>query len=277
MPDEYTTEMPRGISHGHREMLSRLHLAFTRPFTSAEAAQCLGLSSTRTNRLLAHWASNGWLSRVKRGLYVTVPLDAISPGDWRVDPWVIARALFTPCYVGGWSAAEHWGLTDQIFRDVVVFSASGSRRRYQKIKGSGFVVVSITEDRVSDTKTVWRDGERVFVSSPARTLVDVLDRPRLGGGIRHIAGITAEFFRGSHRDEGDLLRILRTWNNRTVCKRLGYLIETCSLDAEAVLSFCLSSISAGYSRLDPSIRGKGRLLRRWMLEVNAGICSEGRE
>ena len=31
------------------------------------------------------------------------------------DPLVIAEKLFSPCYVGGWSAAEYWGITEQIF------------------------------------------------------------------------------------------------------------------------------------------------------------------
>ena len=38
------------------------------------------------------------------------------------DPWVIAAQLYGPCYIGGWSAAEYWDLTEQIFRTVVVMT-----------------------------------------------------------------------------------------------------------------------------------------------------------
>lgn len=54
-------------------------------------------------------------------------------------------------------------------------------------------------------------------------------------------------------------------------KRLGYLIETLSIDASETLTFCLDNVSAGYSKLDPSAAAKGRLLRRWNLEVNIDI------
>ena len=59
--------------------------------------------------------------RVCRGLYAPIPLDAIDPSAWREDPWVIASKLFGPdYYIGGWTACEHWDLTEQIFRETVV-------------------------------------------------------------------------------------------------------------------------------------------------------------
>ena len=34
------------------------------------------------------------------------------------DPWILVPALFAPAYIGGRTAAEHWDLTEQIFRDI---------------------------------------------------------------------------------------------------------------------------------------------------------------
>ena len=65
--------------------------------------------------------------RVCRGLYAPIPLDAISPSEWREDPWVIAVKLFGPdYYIGGWTACEHWSFTEQIFMDTVVVTTRSS-------------------------------------------------------------------------------------------------------------------------------------------------------
>ena len=60
-------------------------------------------------------AERGWLVRARHGLCTPVPLDAATPADWVDDPWLIAAKLYPTGYVGGWSACEHWGLTDQLF------------------------------------------------------------------------------------------------------------------------------------------------------------------
>ena len=44
------------------------------------------------------------------------------------ESWVLARAVFEPCYIGGWSAAEHWGFTEQIFNSTMVFTTVGGIR-----------------------------------------------------------------------------------------------------------------------------------------------------
>ena len=275
MHARYTNRQPLGISQAHRQLLSRLHRQFGGPFTSSEATDCLQLPAQKVNQLLAHWASRGWLSRVRRGTYVTVPLEATYPSEWRRDPWVIAASVFAPCYIGGWSAAEHWGLTEQIFADVVVFTASGVRRRRQTIKGTQFLVAATSEDRMFGLQSAWRDNVRVYVSSPTRTVVDILDNPRIGGGIKHVAQIVDELISGEHRNDRTLVEFAKKLGNKTVCKRLGFILESSGLDTPELLAFCRDNVSAGYSRLDPTIRRKGRLLRKWNLEVNAELPLRG--
>ena len=97
-------------------MLTSLFRATKGTISVEQAATTLRLSRTVVAKTLARWAKQGWLSRVQRGLYVPVPLTT-SGGDVALeDAWIVAERLFTPCYIGGWSAAEHWGLTEQIFR-----------------------------------------------------------------------------------------------------------------------------------------------------------------
>jgi len=101
--------------------------------------------------------------------------------------------------------------------------------------------------------------------------VDILSFPELGGGMRHIAEVVASFFEGEHRDDEQLLEYANLLGNRTIFKRLGYLLETLRLEAPELLAACLKNVSSGYTFLDPSVRAKGYLIRRWNLWINVQI------
>jgi len=74
------------------------------------------------------------MSRVRRGLYVSVPLESRTADMPLEDPWLVADRLFSPCYIGGWSAAEYFGLTEQIFSTIIVMTVQKPRSRRPDIK-----------------------------------------------------------------------------------------------------------------------------------------------
>jgi predicted transcriptional regulator of viral defense system len=271
MDARYTRHDALGISKDHREFLSRLHRENPTPFDIDGATMTLGLPRPKVRSLLRYWCARGWLSRIRRGIYITVPLNARNPADWREDAWITANTVFSPCYIGGWSAAEHWGLTEQIFSDIVVITSASVREKTPIIKRTKYVVVRIPDKKFFSLVSVWRNNVKIAVSSPSRTIADILNAPQLGGGGKHVAEITSEYFSGEHRNDAELCSCLEKLRNRTAMKRLGYLIETLSIGADETLTFCLDNVSAGYSRLDPTAPPRGKLVRRWMLQINVNI------
>ena len=274
MRPEYTIKQQvGGITEDNRRLLSKLHREMTGPFAVSAATKVLGISQSKTARLLAYWASRGWLSRIRRGLYITVPLEAQHPSERREDPWIVAATLFKPAYIGGWSACEQWGLTEQIFSEIVVFTARRVRTRRQQVQDTKFVLRFVPEDRLFGTANVWRQQTKIQVSDPSRTVADILSEPAIGGGIRHVAQVVKEYFSGEHRDDDKLLNYVSRLKNRTLCKRLGYLLEKFRIDAPKISKYCEDNISAGYSKLDPTVKVKGRLSRRWNLDINVELGS----
>jgi predicted transcriptional regulator of viral defense system len=260
-----------GIGLRNRAALDKIHRGFSRPFSVAEASQELKLSNTRTRKLLSHLASGGWLSRIRRDLYSPVPLGATSPAEWRADPWVVAATAFAPGYVGGWTASEYWHFTDQLFRDIVVITCRRVRSRSVLIQGTRFRLKVISPKKRFGTKPVWRALNKVEVSDPSRTIVDILNDPTIGGGIRHVAEVLVAYFESEHRDEDILLDYVERFGNRTVYKRLGYLAETLGILAPRTIQICRGKISAGLSILDPSIHAPGKITKRWNLRVNVFV------
>ncbi len=264
-----------GISETNRHLLGTLHQKTAGPFSATEASSLLSMDLRRTRRFLAYLAARGWLARIRRGLYITVPLEATDPAEWREDPWIVAAKTFAPCYVGGWSACEHWGLTEQIFREVIVVTAQRVRHRRAEVQGTVFHIKVLPEQRIFGSRSVWRRQVRVQVSDPSRTLVDILDDPALGGGVRHVADVASAYFASEYRDDQRLLEYAERLGNRTVFKRLGYLVETLGVNAPDLVRACRQKQSFGLTMLDPTVHAKGRILKRWNLRINVEVAPAG--
>ncbi len=264
-----------GISRHNRAHLEELH-RLDGPFDAAEASEHLGLDVVATRRLLGYLARRGWLARVRRGLYIPVPLEARRSGEWVEDSWIVAMKSFSPCYLGGWTACEHWGLTEQIFRDVVVVTARNVRERNVEMQGINYRLKTRSEGALFGATSVWRGRARVLVSDPSRTIVDILDDPGLGGGIRHIANVIHEYLLSKERNDALLVEYGDRLGNRTVFKRLGYILETAEMDAPELITACAERRSAGLTLLDPTVDTLGRIVKRWNLRVNIDLREAGR-
>ena len=267
-----TTSTLAGISETNRRHLSQLHRHTQGLVDVDEAAKVLGLDQTGAAKLLAQLAVQGWVRRLRRGLYLLIPLEATSPEDWSEDAWIVAERVFRPGYIAGWSACEHWGLTEQIFRNVAVFTAAPIRERRLTVDQAVFVLRKLPQRLLFGTRTVWRKETRVQVSDPTRTVADVLDDPKWGGGMRHVAQIVEAYLASSHRDERLLLDYIERIGNAAAAKRLGYLLEARGLSAPILMERLPGLVTAGYALLDPTIPARGPLVSRWKVRVNVEVA-----
>lgn len=240
--------------------------------TVDDAAEIFGLSRRGTAVRLAALTRRGWLAHVRRGIYYVLPLEA-SDGEGAVapDPWVLAHRLFAPCYVGGWSAAEHWGLTEQLFRSTFVVTAATIRSRSPRFLGTEFRLVRVGPNRISETVSVWRGSVRVLVSDRERTIADALVDPSWVGGIRHLVDILMIYTDEPKPNLRKILEYLERESRAAGIKRFGLLVERLFPSESKLIAAAHALGRSGVVRLDPSIRNKGRLVKKWGLWVNASI------
>lgn len=257
-----------GVTGRRREQLMTLHRAFSGPFDAAQASAVLSTDLVHTRRLLANLANSGWLARVRKGWYICVPLEASEPKEWREDPWIVAATLFSPGYIGGWSALEYWGLTDQIFGVIYVVVGRKVKPAQQTIQGTDFLVRTVPNRTLFGTRRVWRQRVPVNVSDPHRTIIDILDVPAAAGGALHASEVLQAYFDSEHADQAKLLQYGDRLGRGTVFKRLGYLAERATLTDAAFVEACRTRISKGLSQLDPGGPATGRIVARWNLRVN---------
>ena len=265
----YHDDVPfAGVTGRRRKQLTILNRAFAGPFDVQQAASVLGIDLDRTRRLLTSLAASGWLARIRKGWYIGVPIEASEPREWREDPWVVAATLFSPGYVGGWSAVEHWGLSDQIFNVIYYVASRKVAPTRQTVQGTEFLIRRVPERDLFGTRRVWRQRLAVDVSDPHRTIVDVLDVPSSAGGVLHASEILTAYFESENADELKLMEYGDRLGRGTVFKRLGYLAERGSLADAKFVEACRGRITKGLSRLDPGGPPGGRIVSAWNLRIN---------
>ena len=237
------------------------------------AAKALRVPGPVASARLARLARAGWTYRVRRGLYLILPLEAEPKKNATSDdPWVLARELFAPCYIGGWSAAEYWGLTEQLFRSTLVVTAAATRSTSATFLEHEFRLYRVNASRTtSGVVKVWRGAERVDVSGPERTLVDCLAAPELCGGVRHLAQILRAYGESERKNFNVLVEVAKKSASGAAWKRLGYMAEVIWPREPALSDAARKHMSTGLARLDPGVKRRGYLVTRWRLWVNASI------
>lgn len=231
-----------------------------------EAARILNVASTDAAKMLSRLSKKGWMSRVRRGLYVSVPLESRTADIPLEDPWLVADRLFSPCYIGGWSAAEHFDLTEQIFSTVLVMTVQKPRNRNLDIKDTSFLLRTISEKAMFGLKPVWRGQIKVSVSDPTRTILDMLAEPAFGGGIRSVKDMLGNYLKSEYKDLELLIDYGQRLGNGAVFKRLGFLFEKTAPDEAEAIETCSQQLTAGNARLDSKLNND-RLITRWRLWV----------
>lgn len=266
---------PVGLSAASRSQLSRLLRDNPSVVTPSEAAAVLGLTPALAARRLAAWSRAGWLARIRRGAYVPVPIESESPDIALDDPWAVAAAMFEPCYIGGWSAAEHWGLTEQIFSSLCVMTTKRPRDRKPVLRKTKFDLHTVPTTHFIGLKTVWRGGTRVQLSDPARTLIDMMADPALGGGIRHVAEMLTTLLHDHPKESAKLADHATKLRIGAVYKRLGFLLQRDHPDQASLIAECQAKLTTGYAKLDPALP-TDRLVTAWRVWVPANELHEAK-
>jgi predicted transcriptional regulator of viral defense system len=265
------TEVPkekRGLSTRERHILSEFMRKGRVTVTGRDVAEQFNLSRPLASKILLRLERKGWLQRGRRGSYILVPLSSFDPETVPDDPWAFAMELFAPCFISGFTAAEHWELTEQVFNTTVVYTSRTQRKSTQRIANVTFRIHRIPESGLFGTKKIWRNNVPVLVADIHRTLIDVLDYPELGGGGRHTLDIVHTYWKSGKADPETLMLYALRLKRGVIFKRLGFSAELWGDVPAEWLERCQAHISAGISKLDPHGPDQGKILTRWRLRVN---------
>ncbi len=255
-----------GLGKKSRERLTLLMRNMGGVISVKKAVSILEMPEAQAATFISRLCKNGWLSRVRKGVYIPVSVESKSSEPVSEDPWVLAQRLFDPCYIGGWSAATYWDMTEQVFRGVLVITAK--RIRFRKIEAGGaeYVLKATSMSHLFGTTEVWVNNNRVTVSDPSKTIIDILSDPEIGGGIRPAADLLKNYLNSKNKNLDLLIKYGEMLGNQTVFKRLGFLVEKINPQEQSFIERCMLRISKGYSKLDPGL-DSDKIVSKWKLWI----------
>lgn len=248
-----------------KELIYRLSSKLGETFHLSDAAAALNSSNNETSKVLSRWEKQGWVKRIKSGFFAFIPLDT-TPDQPLENIWSIIPDLFSPGYIGGWSAAEHWDFTEQLFIDICVLTEKRVDKNSQEILGISFCPFHIKSNLNFGTEVLWIKNKKCSISDPNKTIIDMLYKPKVGGGIQHTIDCFKAYIKSNNFDPLKLVLYAKQMNNGVIFKRLGYLCDILLGKDHDLTKMCLQEMTKGPSYMDPSSR-TGKFLNKWALYI----------
>ena len=110
-----------------------------------------------------------------------------------------------------------------------------------------------------------------MVSDIHRTLLDIFNDLENGGGLLHASDALKRYLKHPDQDLERLKKYLIQFNNRTIFKRIGFLLSIVRGKTDRLTEAFRAEISKGYSYLDPHQKTQVKLITEWNLFVPQGF------
>lgn len=240
--------------------------------TSTEVADLLQIPVDQVRVRLNQQVRKQRLFTPARGLWVPIPPEfrtwGAVPAAHFIDP--LMRFLGRDYYVGWLSAAELHGAAHQrpqVFQ--VAVSATLAQRDFGRIR-----LRFVTRSRMEELPRVQMQTPtgQMWVATPELTALDLVDLPRLSGGLSNAATVLVELAQEPGLDPARLVEVARWFPTATV-RRLGYLLSRFEpdIDLGPLRSLLVGQSRVHYSPLDPRAPLRGERDRTWDVVVNSAV------
>jgi predicted transcriptional regulator of viral defense system len=176
-------------------------------------------SENSARKVIRNLVRKGWLARVVGGRYMLLPPEYGPENLGENNILALAAAAVDPSYIGWWSAAAWHGFTTQ--KPMSVFVAVLRQTPARTIEGSEVRFVKVAQRKFFGHGTYDVYGRSVPISTPAKTLIDCLDRPDLAGGPSELTRITHNALAAV--DPHELSAAAAAMKSKATMQRLGFL------------------------------------------------------
>lgn len=124
----------------------------------------------RTKKVIAKLTRNGWLIRVKRGLYAISDLS--NRGFLSLSPYVVAHLLVKDSYVSFESALAYHGMFDQLTNKTI--SISQVQYKTVQLQSVEYSFVKVLDKWFFGWKDVSIDNKVVRMATAEKALIDMI-------------------------------------------------------------------------------------------------------
>jgi predicted transcriptional regulator of viral defense system len=260
--------MERTLSRNEAKVVLDLEWRNQKTVTLAELREALGASEGYARKLAHGLVKNGWLERLRPGLFQLVPAARGREGVADTNPLAAGAVLVSPYFYSFGTACTHHGLTEQVFSEV--YLACQEERRPETIRDKRHVFVHVPAPRFFGFEEISVLGHAVQMATTERALLDAIDRPRCAGGIGEVSRIALRA--ASKLSWKVLLELARKWDSSALVQRLGYFMDLHQVDVPGDVQAALLDLVRTQSKIQLGSRRKwgtsGKLVRPWNVVEN---------
>jgi len=178
-------------------------------------------SEPTARKVVRNLVRKGWLSRLVGGRYMFLPPEHGPENLGENNVLALAGAVIDPSYVGWWAAASFHGLTTQKPMSIAVAVLRQVPAR--TIEGADIRFVTLTRRKFFGFARYDVYGRQVALSTPAKTVVDCIDRPELAGGPAEVSRIV--YGAMTSVDPHELAATALQMKSTALLQRLGFLAD----------------------------------------------------
>jgi len=139
-----------------------------------------------------------------------------SMGEVNVNKFEIASKISKNCFIAYHSALEYYGLTNQVFNNVIIGCSN-------KMSNFTFEDINYEFYNINNYNDIYFDERRkVRVTSLERTIIDCIHNIDLAGGIEELLQSLDLL---NFIDENKLIKVLCDYNQVLLFQKVGYILE----------------------------------------------------
>lgn len=126
----------------------------------------------QTKKVIGKLAKNGWLIRLRRGLYAISDLS--NRGFLSLSPYVVANLLVKDSYVSFEAALSYRGMFDQLTNKIISISKVRVQYKTVELNSVEYSFVRVKEDLFLGFEDVSTEGQNARIATAEKSLVDMV-------------------------------------------------------------------------------------------------------
>ncbi|MDO8572050.1 MAG: type IV toxin-antitoxin system AbiEi family antitoxin [bacterium] len=211
------------------ELLEKLIVMYGQFVTSHEIyKEAEGVwDQQQAKKLTTKLVGNGWLIRIKRGLYAIS--DFSNRGFLSLSPYIVANLLVKDSYVSFESALSYYGMFDQL-TDMII---SIAKNRYKAVKlGSiGYSFVNVKDQFFFGWEEVTIEGKAARIATAEKALIDIIHFHKSKYSVDLVIEKLQEY-----RDSLDMEKMCEYLSrmSTTTIKIFGFILDLLNIDSNTL-------------------------------------------
>ena len=179
----------------------------------------------QTKKLIARLVDNGWLIRIKRGLYAISNFS--NRGFLSLSPYVVANLLVKNSYVSFGAALTYHGMFDQL--TDILYSISKIQYKPVKLDSTEYNFIKVKDDFFFGWEKAEIDNQSAQIATAEKALIDMIQFHRS----QHAVDLVIEKLM-AYRSTLDINQIYRDLSHMSIVtiKIFGLIFDLLQIDAK---------------------------------------------